>query len=77
MKADRFFSVHYDTRHNPKVELLRDMGGGIVEFGRWIVLMSVLYDVDGLYDLNKKGKKRRGMQIPPGMEGMMGVGLPR
>lgn len=58
MKADRFFSVHYDMRHNPKIELLKDMGGGIVELARWIVLMSILYDVDGLYDMNAKGKKR-------------------
>lgn len=58
MKADRFFSIHYDMRHNPKVELLRDMGGGIVELARWVVLMSILYDSDGLYDINKKGKKR-------------------
>lgn len=58
MKADRFFSIHYDMRHNPKVELLKDMGNGIVELARWVVLMSILYDCDGLYDLNKKGKKR-------------------
>ena len=58
MKADRFFSIHYDMRHNPKIELLRDMGYGIVELARWIVLMSILYDSDGLYDLNQKGKKR-------------------
>ena len=58
MKADRFFSVHYDARHNPKVELLRDMGNGLIEFARWIVLMSILYDVDGLYDLTKKGKRK-------------------
>ena len=58
MKADRFFSVHYDMRHNPKIELLKDMGGGIVELGRWLALMSILYDVDGLFDLNAKGKKR-------------------
>lgn len=58
MKADRFFSVHYDMRHNPKIELLKDMGNGIVELARWIVLMSILYDVGGLYDLNAKGKRR-------------------
>ena len=58
MKADRFFSVHYDTRHNPKIELLRDMGDGLLEFGRWIVLLALLYDSDGLYDMNAKGKKR-------------------
>lgn len=58
MKADRFFSVHYDSRHNPKIELLRDMGGGLVEYARWIVLLALLYDSDGLLDLNAKGKKR-------------------
>lgn len=58
MKAGRFFSVHYDARHNPKIELLRDMGGGLIEFARWIVLISILYDLDGLYDLNKKGARR-------------------
>lgn len=58
MKADRFFSVHYDMRHNPKIELLKDMGGGIVELGRWLVLMSILYDVDGLYDITTQAKRR-------------------
>lgn len=58
MKADRFFSVHYDMRHNPKIELLKDMGNGIVELGRWLVLMSILYDVDGLYDISTQAKRR-------------------
>ena len=58
MKADRFFSVHYDARHNPKIDLLRDECGGIVAFGRWIVLMSILYDGDGLYDISTKAKRR-------------------
>lgn len=58
MKADRFFSVHYDSRHNPKVELLRDEGCGLIEYARWIVLLAILYDSDGLFDLNAKGKKR-------------------
>ena len=58
MKADRFFSVHYDIRHNPKIDLLRDLEGGMVAFGRWMALLSILYDVDGLYDINPKAKKR-------------------
>ena len=58
MKADRFFSVHYDSRHNPKIALLRDMGGGLIEYARWIVLLALLYDSDGLIDLSSKGKKR-------------------
>lgn len=58
MKADRFFSVHYDIRHNPKIELLKDMGGGIVELGRWLALMSILYDVGGVYDISSPAKRR-------------------
>ena len=58
MKADRFFSVHYDMRHNPKIELLRDMGGGMAALGRWLALMSILYDVGGLYDISKPLKRR-------------------
>ena len=58
MKADRFFSVHYDIRHNPKIELLCDLEGGIVAFGRWIRLMCILYDVNGLYDISVKAKRR-------------------
>lgn len=58
MKADRFFSVHYDMRHNPKIECLRDMGGGMVALGRWLVLMSVLYDSDGIFDVNNPLKRR-------------------
>ena len=58
MKADRFFSVHYDIRHNPKIDMLRDMGGGIIELGRWIVLLSLLYDSDGLIDITNKAKRK-------------------
>ena len=58
MRADRFFSVHYDMRHNPKIELLRDMGGGIAACGRWLALMSILYDVGGLYDVTTVAKRR-------------------
>jgi len=58
MKADRFFSVHYDIRHNPKVELLRDACGGMSALGRWIALMSILYDVGGVYDISSEMKHR-------------------
>lgn len=49
--------MHYDMRHNPKVECLRDMGGGLVALGRWLVLMSILYDSDGVYDVNSAPKR--------------------
>lgn len=58
MKAGRFFSVHYDMRHNPKIELLRDMQGGIVAYGRWMVLLAILYDSGGVYVMDTPIKKR-------------------
>jgi hypothetical protein len=45
-------------RHNPKVDMLRDMGGGIVAFGRWVALMSILYDSDGLVDVGNDARRR-------------------
>ena len=58
MKGDRFFSLAYDARHHPKIELLRDAGGGIAAFGRWVALISILYDSDGMYDYSKPLKRR-------------------
>lgn len=58
MKADRFFSVHYDSRHNPKIELLRDMAGGVAAYGRWLVLMAILYDVGGCFMVDTPIKRR-------------------
>ena len=34
------------------------MGDGIAELGRWLALMSILYDVGGLYDITAPAKKR-------------------
>ena len=50
MKADRFFPIAYDMRHNPKIELLRDSCGGLYGFGRWVALMGILYDSGGVYE---------------------------
>lgn len=58
MKAGRFFSMAYDIRHNPKIELLRDDQGGMVAFGRWVALMGILYDVGGVYEIETKAKRR-------------------
>lgn len=58
MKAGRFFSMAYDIRHNPKIELLRDDQGGMVAFGRWVALMGILYDVGGVYAIETKAKRR-------------------
>ena len=34
------------------------MGGGMAALGRWLALMSILYDVGGLYDISKPLKRR-------------------
>ena len=58
MKAARFFSMAYDIRHHPKIDMLRDMQGGMVAFGRWVALMGILYDAEGVYDLTPKVKRQ-------------------
>lgn len=58
MKAGRFFSMAFDIRHNPKIELLRDAQGGMVAFGRWVALMGILYDVGGVYVIETLPKRR-------------------
>ena len=52
MEANRFFSVSYDVRHHPKLELLRRRlcatpGEGDAVLGCWVVLLCILYDAGG------------------------------
>lgn len=51
MDAQRFFSVAYDSRNHPKVDMLRCMEGGIVAYGRFIALLGILYDLGNEIDL--------------------------
>lgn len=51
MKADRFFSVPYDNRNDTKMAMLR-YKYGFGGYGRWIALLGILYDEDGLIDIN-------------------------
>lgn len=44
MDARRFYSVAYDARNHPKVQMLRRWGDGLVEYARWQVLLAVMYD---------------------------------
>ena len=57
MKANRFFSVAYDIRHHPKIELLRYSCGGITAFGRWFAMLGILYDSDGCYIADTQAKR--------------------
>ena len=51
MRADRFFSVPYHNRSDTKMVLLR-FRYGYAGYGRWIALLGMLYDEDGLIDMN-------------------------
>ena len=52
MKGDRFYSVPYDARNDPKTMYVRMKCGGIVAYGRWQALLGILYDQDGTIDLS-------------------------
>ena len=52
MDANRFFSVPYDNRNDVKIRRLRKMMGGIVAYGRWVALLGMLYDENGILDLS-------------------------
>lgn len=58
MDAQRFFSVAYDSRNHPKVDMLRSLEGGIVAYGRYIALLGILYDMGN------------GIRLSDGMDGL-------
>ena len=51
MNANRFFSVPYDNRNDVKMRRMRKRLGGIAAYGRWMALLGMLYDEDGVIDL--------------------------
>ena len=53
MNANRYFSVPYDGRNDVTIRLLRKREGGLVAYGRWIALLGMLYDSDGILQLEK------------------------
>lgn len=58
MKGNRFYSIPYDARNDPKMRLLRMKCGGIVAFGRWQALLGILYDEDATIDLSDETMHR-------------------
>lgn len=52
MDAKRFFPIAYDSRNHPKIRMLRMRGEGIKEYGRYIALLSMLYDSGNRIDAN-------------------------
>ena len=55
MNANRFFSIPYDNRNDVAIRLLRSQGGGLVAYGRWVALLGMLYDSDGIIRLEVPG----------------------
>jgi hypothetical protein len=50
MNANRYFSVPFDAYDDYGMKLLRRRWGGVAAYGRWHVLLGLLYDADGLID---------------------------
>lgn len=52
MNANRFFTVPYDGRNDTKLlKLGRLQRGKMKAFGRWMALLGMLYDEDGIIDM--------------------------
>ena len=55
MNPNRFFSVPYDARNNTKVLRLGVLQRNKMQaFGRWMALLGMLYDENGLIDMSDK-----------------------
>lgn len=52
MKGNRFFSVPYDLPNDVKIRCLAHSQGSVQAVGRWVILLGMLYDQDGLLDLS-------------------------
>ena len=57
MKADRFFSVPYDNRNDVKMLRVRKALGGFAGYGRWVALLGMLYDEDGVLDMSDQAMR--------------------
>lgn len=58
MDAQRFFPVAYDSRNHPKVRMMRMQGAGIAEYGRYVALLGILYDLDNRVFVGERGDAR-------------------
>jgi len=56
VNANRYFSVPFDGRNDVDIQRLRELQGGIVAYGRWIALLGILYDRDGIIELEHYGR---------------------
>lgn len=58
MDAQRFFPVAYDSRNHPKVRMMRMQGEGIAEYGRYVALLGILYDLGNRVFVGEPGDER-------------------
>ena len=52
MNANRFFSIPFDNRNDVTMRRMKKRMDGIAAYGRWVSLLGMLYDADGILDLN-------------------------
>ena len=50
MDANRFFSIPFDNRNDVKMRRLRKRCGGFAAYGRWVALLGMLYDENGILE---------------------------
>lgn len=49
----KHFPVDFDAFHARDVRILRRLQGGVIAYGRWMVLLGILYQADGLFSLDE------------------------
>ena len=52
MDGNRFFSIPYDNRNDITIRRMKKTMGGVAAYGRWVSLLGMLYDADGLLDMS-------------------------
>jgi hypothetical protein len=52
MDANRFFSVPYDNRNDVTIRRMRKTLDDFAAYGRWIALLGMLYDSNGVLDVS-------------------------
>lgn len=51
MKAGKFFPVPYMGHTDPVIQGLMHLEGGVAAYGRWHILLGLMYDMDGVIKL--------------------------
>lgn len=57
MNANRFFSIPFDNRNDITMRRMKLTMGGIAAYGRWVSLLGMLYDADGVLDMSDEATR--------------------